>query len=55
MNTLAETHIPIDNSAGGRGDVNNSGIGSSFTGSSSEVVEMPPFPANLKLTSPIIR
>jgi len=55
MNTLAETHIPIDNSAGGRGGVNNSGIDSSFTGSSSEVVEMPPFPANLKVTSPIIR
>jgi len=46
--------MPNDNSAGGR-----RGTDSSFNGSSGsspeEVVEMPNFPANLKVTSPVIR
>ena len=47
MNLIAETHKPNDSGAGGRRGVDS--------GSSPEVVEMPHFAANLKVTSPVIR
>ena len=52
MNTIAETHKPHDSGAGGRRGTDSSLIGPS---DSSLVVEMPPLPANLRVTSPLIR